>query len=234
MKRETLILTGLLSLLVLIITVVFLRTPAMKRLYENFASQEIPTTTVCPDGFNMYMYDNTAFCCRGTVNTDATTVTKSCVPPITNMEYSFCTLGSNSIVPNCSKLQGDLLKEKGAMVCPRSKPNFCSANRCCTSPVTADGTDCTDKTVGTFCQVGDPSNVFDTAKGGLQDCNYQRLKESDTCPANTGMADIAVTNGPLSGLTIYGCSTLSTTCYTPSLINALKGMGKDTSGLTAC
>lgn len=234
MKRETLILTGLLGLLVLIITVVFLRTPVMKRLYENFASQEIPTTTVCPDGFNMYMYNHTAYCCRGTVNTDATTVSKTCMPAITNMENSFCTLGVDSTVPNCSKLLRDLLTEKGAAICPRSKPNFCSANRCCTSPVTADGTECTDKTDGTFCKVGDPLQVFDTAKGGPQDCNYQRLKESDTCPANMGMADVAVTTGPLTGMTIYGCSTLSKTCYTPSIINALKGMGKDTSGLVAC
>jgi hypothetical protein len=48
------------------------------------------------------------------------------------------------------------------------------------------------------------------------------------------MADIAVTNGPLTGLTIYGCSTLTSTCYTPNLINALKGLGKDTSGLVSC
>jgi len=60
------------------------------------------------------------------------------------------------------------------------------------------------------------------------------MKEMDTCPGNTNKGDISVTSGALSGLTIYGCSTLNTTCYTETVLAALKSMGKDTSGLTAC
>jgi len=60
------------------------------------------------------------------------------------------------------------------------------------------------------------------------------MKEMDTCPGNTNKGDISVTSGALAGLTIYGCSTLNTTCYTDTVLAALKSMGKDTTGLTAC
>jgi hypothetical protein len=62
------------------------------------------------------------------------------------------------------------------------------------------------------------------------------MKERDTCPKDFSKTDVVVPSGPLSGLTIYGCAspTLSSTCYTPSIIAALKGMGKDTDMLKAC
>jgi hypothetical protein len=183
----------------------------------------------------MYMYDGTAFCCNGTVNTNAPSTEKSCLLPVTHDGVGFCTLGADmktsggTAVPNCSSIIAENLTKQGKAICPPSKPNFCLANRCCTQ-TTPDGSDCSSMTAGSFCDVLDPSKRFTSTT----DCNYLRMKEMDTCPVNTNKGDISVTSGALAGLTIYGCSTLNTTCYTDTVLAALKGMGKDTTGLTAC
>ena len=221
-----------LGVLIFIVGFIFIRTPVISGLFEHFDSQQVKAVAaVCPKDFTMYMYEGTAYCCRGSVNSDASTLKGTCMPPVTQIEGSFCTLGSASSVPNCAAFQSALLAQQGAVVCPPSKPNFCSANRCCADPVTSDGTDCTNKTVGTYCDVGS-GPLFSSAS----DCRYQRMKETDICPMNFSKTDVTVPSGPLAGLTIYGCvnPNLSSTCYTPSLISALKGMGKDTSLLTVC
>lgn len=178
----------------------------------------------------MYMYDGTAYCCNGTINTDAYNVAKTCILPVTRDGVGFCTLGTSSTVPNCGNLLGTILSQQSSSVCPPSKPNYCTANRCCQSQITSDGTDCTSKAAGTFCNVEAASNLFRSTT----DCNYLRMKEKDTCPFNTSKADIPIMSGPLSGLTVYGCSNESNICYTDTVINELHRMGKVTSNLTPC
>ena len=161
----TLFLLGALVVIVIVAGAMFLRAPAIKKIFERFAnpSQLKVMTTVCPDGFTMYMYDNVAYCCNGTVNTDATSLNKTCNPPVTAMENSFCTLGPDTPdVQHCSSLASALLAAHSS-VCPASKPNFCSKNRCCASLVSSDGSDCTDLTAGTYCDVLDASKLFKNA-----------------------------------------------------------------------
>ena len=227
----TLFLLGALVVIVIVAGAMFLRAPAIKKIFERFAnpSQLKVMTTVCPDGFTMYMYDNVAYCCNGTVNTDATSLNKTCNPPVTAMENSFCTLGPDTPdVQHCSSLASALLAAHSS-VCPASKPNFCSKNRCCASLVSSDGSDCTDLTAGTYCDVLDASKLFKN----VNDCNYQSMKERDTCPANFSMSDISV---PKTELTIYGCTSpnLSNTCYTQPVVDALTRLGQNTSQLTLC
>jgi len=211
----------LLLFLLLLVCLFLIMTLAPTR--ETFVS--LPPK--CPPNYKMYIYGDTAYCCKGTINKDALSSNKSCIPSVTDVN-AFCTLSvSEPGIPNCSKIHGSLLSTKGKTMCPPSKPNFCSSNRCCASPVTDDGTDCVNKNAGTFCDFN--SDIFNGAP-----CQYQRMKELDTCPAGTNITDTVVASGPLKGMTIYGCSTLTSTCYTSTLINALKGLGKDVSKLTPC
>lgn len=235
MKMKDIFSLGLLCLLGVLVIVVMAKTPMMRSLFaiEGFRGQTI-STTQCPQGYKMYMYDGTAFCCNGTVNRNAHSTEKSCLLPVTQDGVGFCTLGadlklSTGTVPNCGNVIAENLTKQGKAICPPSKPKFCLANRCCTQ-TTPDGSDCANKTAGSFCDVLDPSKRFTSTT----DCNYLRMKEMDTCPGNTNKGDISVTSGALSGLTIYGCSTLNTTCYTDTVLATLKAMGKDTTGLTAC
>lgn len=226
---------SLLCLLGVFVIIIMAKTPMIRSFFgEGFTPQRV-SMSQCPRGYKMYMYDGTAFCCNGTVNTNAPSTEKSCLLPVTHDGVGFCTLGADmkttggTAVPNCSSIIAENLTKQGKAICPPSKPNFCLANRCCTQ-TTPDGSDCSSMTAGSFCDVLDPSKRFTSTT----DCNYLRMKEMDTCPVNTNKGDISVTSGALAGLTIYGCSTLNTTCYTDTVLAALKGMGKDTTGLTAC
>jgi len=226
---------GLLCLLGVFVIIIMAKTPMIRSFFgEGFTAQRV-TMSQCPRGYKMYMYDGKALCCNGTVNTTAQTTEKSCLLPVTQDGVGFCTLGgdmktpSGTAVPNCSSIIAENLTKQGRAICPPSKPNFCMANRCCTQ-TTPDGSDCANMTAGSFCDVLDPSKRFTSTT----DCNYLRMKEMDTCPGNTNKGDINVTTGALAGLTIYGCSTLNTTCYTDTVLAALKSMGKDTTGLTSC
>lgn len=230
MSRQ--ILLTLLFVLVLVIGYVVYKTPVVQGLFAEHFSSDVVVVTACPDSYTSYMYEGSAYCCRGKVNTDSATLKGSCVPPITNMEGALCTLGaSKAEAPNCSKLLGRLLAEKSAALCPPSKPNFCSANKCCASTTTANGSDCSDPTAPS-CKVGDPTKVF---AAGNNDCTYQRMKEHDTCPPTFSKTDTQYTAGPLSGLTVYGCfDNISKTCFSRSVVSALQSRGLDASNLPVC
>jgi len=232
MKTTHLVSLGLLCLLGVLVIALMAKTPVIRsffKLSEGFSTQSV-STTQCPSGFTMYMYDGTAYCCNGTINTDAYTVAKSCVLPVMNSGVGFCTLGASSKVPNCGNLLNTILTQQSTSVCPPSKPNYAMSNRCCQSSTTSDGTDCSSKTLGTFCNVEAASELFRTST----DCNYLRMKETDTCPPNSSKVDVQITSGVLSGMNIYGCSNQSKTCYTDSVISALHRLGKVTTSLTSC
>jgi hypothetical protein len=204
---------------------ILFKTPSV----EGFSA---PVTTSCPPNFTMYMYEGIAYCCKGTVNRDALYLEKTCMPKVTDVEDSFCTLNTATpTVPNCSSLVDNILASKGSSFCPPSKPNYSTSNKCCKSAVKADGTDCIDISAGS-CSVVE-GNIF-TVRGGATSCQYQSLKEKDSCPAGMNLTETTVTSGMLSGTTIYGCATLTNTCYTSTLLNALKAAGKDTTGLRDC
>jgi hypothetical protein len=224
MTRATLICLGLFFIVVLILLLVF-RTPST----EGF---EAPALTTCPPGFTMYMYEGTAYCCKGTVNRDALSLEKTCMSPVTDMDNSFCTLNTGTLkIPNCSSLTNSILASKGSSFCPPSKPNHTTTNKCCTSALTSDNSDCANNSAGSCIVVeGSPFTV----QKGTTTCQYQAMKEKDSCPSGTNMTETTVSSGMLSGLTIYGCSTLTNTCYTSTLLTALKAAGKDTTGLRDC
>lgn len=235
MKASQLVSLGLLVLLGILVIGLMAKTPLIRRLLhrEGFTSPTV-ISSQCPQGYKMYMYEGTAFCCNGTVNTDAYNLEKTCLRPVTQGSTGFCTLGpaitSGTVVQNCGNLVGTILTSQGNAICPPSKPNFCTANRCCQSAITADGTDCVTKANGTYCDVKPPHELFLSAT----DCNYLRIKEKDTCPAGTSKGDISMTYGALTGLTLYSCSNNTNICYTDNLINILRGLGKDTSTLISC
>jgi len=224
MTRTKLICLGLFFIVVLILLLVF-RTPSV----EGF---EAPVLTTCPTGFTMYMYEGTAYCCKGTVNRDALSLEKTCMPPVTDMDNSFCTLNTGTLkIPNCSSLINGILSSKSSSFCPPSKPNYSTSNKCCKSALTADNSDCADNSTGSCIVV--EGSLF-TAQKGTTTCQYQAMKEKDSCPSGTNMTETTVSSGMLSGMTIYGCSTLTNTCYTSTLLAALKAAGKDTTGLRDC
>lgn len=229
---------GLLCILGIFAIYIMAKTPVIRSFFrgkEGFTTQTV-STAQCPYGSRMYMYDGKAYCCNGTINTDAYNLEKTCITPVTQPGNGICTLGPATVTPlgttiqNCGGLIGSILTNQSTAICPPSKPNFCTANRCCQSAITADGSDCVSKANGTYCEVGDTSQLFFSTT----ECNYLRMKEKDTCPSNTSKGDVTVTTGALSGMTLYGCSNQSRICYTDTVITTLQRMGKDTSSLTAC
>jgi hypothetical protein len=228
MTRTKLICLGLFCISILVMMAIVFK--GFYTRIEHFESAA-PGSASCPTGFTMYMYEGSAYCCNGTVNRDANTVEKTCLPPVTASENSFCTLSdSHNKIPNCSALKNDVLKRLGSAICPKSKPNYCSKNICCTSTLTPDSTDCSTRQSG-FCESN--PDIFRTLGGGQTSCQYQRIKEMDTCPVGTTMTDLTP-GGSLAGSTIYGCTTMTSTCYTTILLNSLKAAGKDTTGLISC
>ena len=228
----------LMCILGVLVIALIAKTPLIKSFFkvnEGYASPNV-VAYQCPQGSKMYMYDGAAFCCNGTVNTDAYSLEKSCILPVTQGDTGFCTLGpkittpSGSVIRNCGNMVSSNLTFKGNALCPPSKPNFSSANRCCSSAITADGSDCSNKANGTYCDVKPDNQLFQSA----MDCNYLRLKETDTCPGGSSMGDVVMKQGSLSGMTIYNCSNHTNICYTDKLIAALGKMGKDTSSLISC
>jgi hypothetical protein len=241
-KSEKIVFMTLFFLLLFIMIYLMSNTPIIKGFFtmsESFvSSSDRVTVPICPTGFKEYIFggDKKTYCCRGTVNADATTVQGSCKRAIEKMENSFCTLGASSVdAPNCSEFVHAMLREKGTSFCPASKPNYSFANRCCSSSVTSDGSDCSDTKAGSFCTVGEAADLFKTDKGGSGDCAYQRMKESDTCPPDYSKSDTQYTSGPLAGLSVYSCfDNISKTCFTQNIVGELKKKGVDVSRLPIC
>jgi len=81
-----------------------------------------------------------------------------------------------------------------------------------------------------MCDVGTDPNIFKNQ----YDCRYARMRESDTCPAKYSMFSAPVTEGPLEGLAIYGCTNFKDTCHPGNMIAQLKALNYDVSDLKVC
>jgi hypothetical protein len=251
LTARSLVMITLLIVAAALLIRIIARTPIIQSITESFAnapsqSQLLNTATECPPGYQMYMYEGSAFCCRGNVNPDAANLGASCIPMVTEAKDAHCALGPASSassassasaskgIPNCNDIQAGILLAKGETLCPPSKPNFCSAGeagRCCTSAVSSDGTKCIDETIGRSCNVGKDPNIFKDPN----DCRYQRMKEKDRpCRPKYHSFTSPVSEGPLAGLTLYGCTNLVDSCYSENMVDALKELGYDVSRLTIC
>lgn len=242
-----LIVAALLLFVVIVLFRVIFGAPLVRRVMESFQSGPsslINASTECPTGSQMYMYEGVVYCCNGTVNPDADTVERSCRPLLFGgpPQQIFCTLGpTRGSIKNCLELRAGLLQAEGEKTCPPSKPNFCkgptgsatAAGRCCSSATNSDGTDCVDTSPQKFCdvKVGLKYELADTT---MASCQFQRAAETaPVCPEGYHRTT-TVGSGNLAGVAVYGCTDMSTTCYSTAVIQRLKEMGHDTTNLSAC
>jgi hypothetical protein len=232
---------------VLILLRVIIGTPLIQRVAESFqsggsASHLLNSSTECPKGSELYMYDGVAYCCgNGKINRDADDVQKSCRPITVGKKPMFCTLGpSRDGINNCLELRAGYLEAEAQKVCPPSKPNYAQGSvgsptehgRCCKGPVTADGSNCADASnVMNFCNVSTDTNEFKT----MENCQIQREKETaESCPEKYSPFTMESKQGPTAGLYLYGCTDGGSMCYSKALINRLKELGYDSTGLKQC
>lgn len=207
------------------------------------APRAMNTTTVCPAGSTMYMFEGAAYCCDGRINRDATSLTSTCRPATSapGARPTFCALGpSRDGVPNCLEIHAGQLAAEGEATCPPSLPNYVKGppgsatekGRCCAGPTNADSTDCLSTTPGTFCDAARAANEF---AGGPTACEFQRAKEMEgaACPAGWG-AFTQPGQGSLTGLTVFGCSDNNQMCYSAATTSRLQELDYDTTGMTVC
>jgi hypothetical protein len=248
MRRQIIIGALFLAVIFVIIRTIW-GSPFVKRVIETFQSgggapAVINTMTVCPTGSQMYMYEGRSYCCNGTINTDADTVERTCRPPIypPGITPTFCTLGpANKGVKNCLELRAGLMDAESQSRCPPSKPNFCQGDastataggRCCTGAANEHRTDCNVST-DVYCDMMPAGgNPIQTQWKGS--CDFQRLAELDgqSCPSGYHQT-ITDGQGAFAGVSIYGCTNMTQTCYSADMIGRLSKMGLDTSQLQNC
>lgn len=241
MRRDILV-YGLAVAVVLILIKIIWGSPLVSRVREGFASgAPTNTTTECPPGSTMYMYNGLAYCCSTTINPDADSAQQTCrappVPIVGAPPVIFCTLGPPSNgVPNCMTLRSAQLQAEGLSVCNTGMPTFVKGfpgsattnGRCCTSPANANYTDCADLTQS-YCDVSSGANYFLSPKS----CQFLRLEQDTTCPTGYGLTTIAG-QSPFTGMTLIGCSDNGKICYPSNVMSALDGMQMDTSSLQLC
>lgn len=225
---------------VIILCRVIWGSPLVTRVREGFASGSralINSTTECPTGSTMYMYEGHAYCCSTTINPDADTLQKTCrVPHILTPGTPapiFCSLGpSRGGVRNCLEERAGRLQAEGQQKCPANMPNFVK-NRtqplgfCCSSAGNSQMTECADPTAS-FCAVTDGSPFADPTS-----CQFLLAKQNAVCPTGYGITTVAG-QGSLTGLSLIGCSNNSTVCYPPTILLTLKDAGADISALPVC
>lgn len=237
---------GLMIAVVIILIRIIITTPFGKSVVEGFTSTPTPvnTMTECPDSATMYMYGGTAFCCSGIINPDADDVRQTCSLQWQRGadKHVFCTLGPESQgVPNCIETRAGLMQAKGETLCPPSLPNFCQGNpatspttvagRCCQGPTNEQITDCMTTAPNTFCDMTTAENEFTVPTS----CQFLRdQQEAGACPAGYSSNPIAMTTGTFAGMTLFGCTDGTTTCYQSSLLQRLQALGLDVSSLTEC
>lgn len=214
-----------------------MRTPVVSGFLESFVSGSVRSSkTECPTGYTMYMYNGSAYCCKGRVNGDASKLERTCVAASTE-KHTLCALGpSEGEIPNCAGIQKAVMKDLGKKLCPPSMPNFytngeAGNGRCCQSAVNEDGTACMD--TRNMCSIGEQENEFLDPLG----CRFLRLMDSDTtCPTGYSKVKTTVQNpqSQYHGMTIYGCTNISKTCYTKPLIQRLRALGYDTGPFQRC
>jgi hypothetical protein len=249
MRRQ--IIVGALFLAVIIVLIrTILGTPFIKRIAESFQSggntgtSAINTMTICPAGSQMYMYEGRAYCCNGTINADADDVSRTCRASLftPGLLTTFCTLGpAHKGVKNCLELRAGLLQAEGETRCPPSQPNFCQGNadtptaagRCCAGVTNEMITDC-NSSADKYCDMA-PAGSNPLQSQWKSSCDFQRLAELDkqSCPQGYNQT-IIDGQGAFAGLTIYGCSNMTQTCYSQDLIGRLRKMGIDTGSLPPC
>jgi hypothetical protein len=237
---------GLIIAVIIILARVIMGTPMIKRVRESFVSggSMINTMTECPPGAAMYMFEGVAYCCSGQINADADRIGDTCRPLWTreNAPLTFCTLGpEREKVKNCLETRAGMLQAEGETMCPKEMPNFVrggygantAAGRCCASPGNSAMTDCQDLSQP-YCNATTDANLFETAGGAPNTCQFMRAQEDDgPCPKGFG-AFTAAGQGAMAALTLYGCTDNGTNCYAASTLKRLQELGYDVSGLTAC
>ena len=242
-----LIVAALLLFVAVVLFRVIFGAPLVRRVMESFQSGPaslLNASTECPAGSQMYMYEGVVYCCNGTVNPDADTAQRSCKPLLFGgpPQQIFCTLGpSRSGIPNCLELRSGLLQAEGTKFCPPSKPNFCqgptgsatATGRCCASATNSDGTDCVDTSPQKFCDVKADlkSELADTT---MASCQFQKAAETaPACPKGFHQFT-SVGGGTLTGTAVYGCTDMTTTCYSAAVIQRLKEMGHSVDNFKTC
>jgi hypothetical protein len=240
------IVIGLAIAVLFILVRVIWRSPLVTGVREHFADAAssavhmMNSSTECPQGSKMYMYEGKAYCCSGVVNVDADTAQQSCrawtPTPGAPTGLTFCSLGPTAGgIKNCLETRGGEMQAKGELYCPVNMPNYVTgpplpgvAGRCCVSPADAQFQECQDTTQA-HCDVTTAENIFTQPNS----CQFQRLSSTITCPTNFSPATIPGQN-TFQGISLLGCSDGGTICYTSDILAKLKKLGYDTSSLTQC
>ena len=239
--RDILIIGLMIGVVIILIRVIF-GSPLITRVRESFASGPssnlINSSTECPPGSQLYMYEGRVFCCSGTINTDASRPADTCSSLYTGRDktLTFCTLGpSTQGIKNCLELRSGLMQAEGEKYCNMVEPTFVkgppgsdTANgRCCADPGNPGLTECSGKI---YCDVSTDSNLFLDPKS----CQFLKAQQdAPDCPKNYGPFT-AAGQGPMANLTLFGCTDNGQNCYADSTLKRLKELGYDVTGLTSC
>ena len=225
MMRDVLILGSMIAVVIILIRIIM--TPFV--MYEPFATRPINTTISCPANTKLYMYGGAPYCCSGVVNASASRLADTCKPTSRRDEkLTFCTLGPGDKVKNCLSLRSELLAAEGAAICPREMPTYVKGDsgRCCADSGNPDMTECTGKA---FCDPTEDPNYFKAPDS----CQFRKAKEGVQCPTGFGLFT-ARGQGPMSDITLMGCTDNGLNCYPDSTLKRLKELGYNVAGLPSC
>jgi len=232
---------GLFIAVIIIILRVIIGSPLVQHIRETFASPSSlsNSNTRCPPGSQVYMYKGASFCCSGQINTDANLLRDSCRPSGgRDASVTFCTLGpavsdNGQRVPNCMENRTGMMQGRGDGICPSNLPTYVEKptgeGRCCADPGNEERTECR----GTeLCDVIAGKNFFTDPKS----CQFRRAQEDDgACPvAFSPFTAAGPPQGPLSNLTLYGCTNSKQNCYSDGILKRLRELGYDVAGLPSC
>jgi hypothetical protein len=236
---RSILVMGLMLAAVIVLIRVIMGTPFIKSIrssvegFQDSSSAAILAFSACPMGSTMYMYDGTAYCCSGIVNTDGDLVQQTCIRPFAQkgVEPVFCTLGPGQPgIPNCSEVMNDMVHRAEEGVCPSVMPHGVYTH----NGGKLSGSCCADQPTGMMCPAGSAScKIVDNEFQDANNCRFMRERETQTCPSGFNSATIQG-QGPLSGLTLYGCSDQNQMCYSQAMVARLGELGYDASALTVC
>ena len=236
--RDILII-GLIIAVIIILVRIAIGTPMIKRVMETFTSSMINSTTECPMGSQLYMYEGAAFCCSGHIKPDANSLADSCAVGRNPEKNAFCALGpSQKGVPNCLETANNLFEEEGLRFCPSASPNYVKDSagkaRCCASATNATRTECID--AAGSCDVAATDNIFRTTSQTNPSCQFLKAQADDgTCPSSFSPMVFHVGAGPLGGLSLYGCfNPMKGGCLAPATLERLKSLKYDVTGIPVC
>jgi len=234
MMRDILILGTIVAAVILLIRVIF-TTPFAMGFHENFvdSARPINTTVTCPANTQLYMYGGAPYCCSGKVHTSAARLVDTCKPTGRRDDtLTFCTLGPATSVlgiKNCLSLRAGLLAAEGANICPKAMPTYvkdASVGRCCADAGNQGMTACMS---GASCDPTNDPNYFKHAGS----CQFRKAHEEIKCPTGFGVFT-APGQGPMSNITVMGCTDNGRNCYPDSTLKRLKELGYDVTGLPKC